>query len=243
MGNDGGTIVRGKDLRAVFGTHEQDVSEPPLESTELDCALTSLPLSRNGKSEYIVGDYKGRLYLKEHLLHSLLEKKLPQTGFLHIRTLDDIKDVKILFDTDDRIVCPLRGIRRSKHQVFCYLRSCGCVFAVKILQELRTHFNIDSSTDTAAEIECPSCSLPFIFNYDIVIINPDNNPEDSEFNDRNYRFLQNTLLLTHTKKERKRKRSETKEKRKKSKRLKDSQRSKQGPKSDNLNHSLNKPQV
>lgn len=224
MGNDGGTIAKGKDLRAVFG--KNDVAQESVEPSEIVCALTSLPLSQEGRAQRVVGDYKGQLFLKERLLEAMVAKTLADTAFLHIRSLKDLVDVAPKFDPHDSLSCPVSDSRRTKHVPFCYLRPCGCVLAAKVLQELRNHLNIDDTAEQAAESECPVCTKAFTFNYDIVMIPFGKEPENNanEFNDRNYKYLTETLRLGHNKSERKRKRSEKKdgkEKQEKKKKAKD----------------------
>lgn len=223
MGNDGGTIARGKDLRAVFGTDSKATTgEERLQQHEMVCALTSLPLSKKGKSERIVSDYKGKLVLKEQLLEALLAKVLAlKENFKHVKSLKDVVDVQAMFNKDDCLVCPISGAERNQHIQFCYLRTCGCVFAAKVLNELRSHLKASETDQDAAECECPKCGKLFMFNFDVVVINPDDLAKIAEVNERSYKYLTDTLKVTHAKKERKRKRSddkkEKKEERKKSK--------------------------
>lgn len=196
MGNDGGTIARGKDLQAIFGAEAARNAENTHEA-ELVCLLTSLPLSKSGKSERVAADYKGNLFLKKQLLEALLAKSLP-LALSHIKSLKDIADVSVHFDTEDNIVCPVSSAKRTKHFPFCYLRTCGCVIACKVLGELRHHLHIDDTTEEAAESECPQCSGKFMFNYDVVIINP-HSKKDIDLNERNYVYLIDTLRMTHSK--------------------------------------------
>lgn len=213
MGNDGGTIAKGKDLRALFGKSESN--KELLQPAEIACALTSLPLSKKGASLRVVGDYQGQLFLKERLLEAILSKTLKRTSFLYIRSLKDLVDVHPKFDLQDSLVCPISDTKRTKHVSFCYLRTCGCVFAAKVLQDFRSHLNIGEKTEMAAEAECPVCSRMFMFNYDIVRIPFGDETETKAFNERNYKYLVETLHLSHDKSERKRKREEklTKDKR------------------------------
>lgn len=225
MGNDGGTIARGKDLRAVFGNDKSIPSgEERLQHQEMVCALTSLPLSQNGKSEKVVSDYKGTLILKEQLLEALLAKELPlKESFAHIKSLKDVVDIEAVFNKENSLVCPITGAERNRHIQFCYLRTCGCVFASKVLTELRSHLKVDESELNAAESECPKCGKLFMFNYDIVLINPDDLVSVTEINERTYTYLKDTLKVTHAKKERKRKRTdEKKNKQEKKKKVKSS---------------------
>lgn len=223
MGNDGGTIARGKDLRAVFGTDcKTSTGEERVQQHQTVCALTSLPLSKKGKSERIVSDYKGRLILKEQLLEALLAKELAlKENFVHIKSLKDLVDIQALFNKDDCLICPISGAEKNPHIQFCYPRTCGCVLARKVLNELRSHLKVDDTKPNAAECECPKCGKLFMFNYDIVILNPEDQDSLAETNDRSYKYLTDTLKVTHAKVQRKRKRSDEKkerrEERKKSK--------------------------
>lgn len=212
MGNDGGTIARGKDLRAVFGPGDNNAAsrvEEALSSMDTVCSLTSLPLSRKEKSHAVVGDYKGFLLLKEKLLEALLAKTLAlNPRFLHIKSLKDIVDLKTHFNAEGILTCPITGVQRTKHRSFCYLRPCGCVFSAKVLADVRSHLKIDEDTEDALKSECPQCGGVFTFNYDIVMVNTDENATHEAFNYRNYNYITDQLHLTHAKKERKRKRSE-----------------------------------
>lgn len=78
MGNDGGTIARGKDLKAIYtdssGTEDQQHLQRSHNSKVVMCSLSSLPLYHNGP-QAVVSDYKGKVYLKEKVLQFMLQRK------------------------------------------------------------------------------------------------------------------------------------------------------------------------
>lgn len=211
MGNDGGTIARGQDLRAVYDSVGKadllvlDDKEKALFNT---CALLSLPLYVDGVGEKVVSDYHGKIYLKEKVLEALLEKKLGKPAKLdHINGLGDVIDLKIKWDDQGRIVCPVTGTSKSSHSNLAYLRPCGCVFSNKLLTESRKHFKIPEDEPDSTTSECPLCGEPFTFNYDVVILNPHGSKEVESFNERNFIHLQ-LLHMNHSKKSKKRKKKQ-----------------------------------
>lgn len=221
MGNDGSTIAKGKDLRVVYGEADMMASNEEYRLSVLDivCALTSLPLSSQGKSERLVGDYKGQVFLKERLLEAVLEKSSEDKEKLaHIKTLKDIVDLEAEFDGNGALVCPINGSVQTESFKFCYLRTCGCVLSLKVLLDLRSHLKISEEQEDAAESNCPHCSHQFTFNFDLVILSTETQSLHEAFNERNYEYLTNVLKVTHSKKERKRKKPENSKQVKKLKR-------------------------
>lgn len=200
MGNDGGTIAKGQDLRAVYsavkaGPLVLDDREKSLFST---CSLSSLPLFVDGKGQKVVSDHQGQLYLKEKILeHLVATKSVPKHP--HISGLADLVDLSIKWD-NGRMVCPVTGSSTS----MVYVRPCGCVFSNRLLSEVRKHFGVSDDVD-AAPSECPVCGAEFVLNYDVVMLNPGRDAELLEFNERNYKYLQ-LRNLSHGKKRMKRKR-------------------------------------
>lgn len=73
----------------------------------------------------------------------------------------------------------------------------------------------EKSTDTTNEestnLPCPLCGVGF-HKSDIVIINPLNNVKHAEYNEKNFRFISETLQLTHSKQPKKVKKRLHKEK-------------------------------
>lgn len=207
MGNDGGTIAKGRDLKAIFGDNTQpgpslDDEKGSLLST---CALSSLPLY-DGEANKVVSDYKGLLYIKEKMLEALLEKKLGKSKKLpHITGLDDILDLNITWKKGE-VVCPLTG---ESQVTFAYLRPCGCVMSMKILSELRLALKVKEDVTDGSKCECPQCGKTFYFNYDVVAVSKGSAKWDA-WNERNYKYVREVLNVSHAKKSKKRKRKEHK---------------------------------
>lgn len=227
MGNDGGTIARGQDLRAVYGSKKGEEGPKSLDDSEKalfgTCSLTSLPLFENGLGHKVVSDYLGKLYLKEKILELILErktkseeddeKKQEDSSVSHITGLGDVKDLTISWTEAGDIVCPVTGTAKLSHSNLAYLRTCGCVFSNKLLVETRRHFKIGEEVETEKTSQCPVCEQEFTFNYDIVILNPQTE-EAKEFNSKNFEYLKRHHM-SHTKKTRKRKKLDKSEKSKK----------------------------
>lgn len=208
MGNDGGTIARGQDLKAVYSqTPEQgpkvlDDGDKALFST---CALSSLPLFEDGVGHSVVSDFQGKLYLKEKMLELLLEKKVGGAEKLpHIAGLADLVDLTISWTADGHVLCPVTGTSKLSHSNLAYLRPCGCVFSNRVLTEMRVHFKISEEVDADHKSQCPVCEHEFAFNYDIVLLNPQNEAGE-RFNSETYEFLQQQQMSHRKKSTKKRK--------------------------------------
>ncbi|KAK6198737.1 Rtf2 RING-finger-domain-containing protein [Scheffersomyces amazonensis] len=208
MGNDGGTIAKRQDILSLHSSLRNLESRQELlnenESTLLTtCAISSLPLySTKGHIVPIVGDYKGKLYIKEKILEYIIKRKidksLPNPAFAHINSLKDLIDVTIQWIYQDGvwiIQCPVTKESKASKATYAYLRPCGCVMSNKVLEEISK----TSSKELPYESLCPVCDKLFNFNYDIVIINPLNNEKSSKFNETNYRYISEVLGLTHSK--------------------------------------------
>ncbi|KAI3407036.2 rtf2 [Candida oxycetoniae] len=251
MGNEGGTIAKRQDILSLHsGGHR---SRPGIESDDAkqvllhSCAFSGLPLYQNTPT---VGDYKGRLYIKEKILQYILDSKLDKlkskAEFQHLRSLKDLCKVAIKFEVVDDIAhfqCPITKELDDKC-VYAYLRPCGCVMAYKFLRELKSTIakTLKSPSQSSVKLQfqsqaqsqaqsqsqssslvplqsqssssvplssqlplqsvtanCPVCNEPFIFDYDLVIINPTNNEEFAEINEKSYKYLRNVLHLTNSK--------------------------------------------
>lgn len=209
MGNDGGTIARGQDLRAIYALGE--VKNEKLDDSEKSrwntCSLSSQPLAL----DTTVSDYKGNLYLKEKVVELLIEKKLGENGTTlpFLKSLDDLTELTISWNENGHVICPVTSVLKTSQSNFAYLRPCGCVVSYKILAELRKHYKVKEGEQEGKECDCPLCGKPFMFNYDVVIINP-LSKEDEEFNQRNYGYLTETLGLSHSKKNLKKRKREKK---------------------------------
>lgn len=217
MGNDGGTIAKGQDLRAVYSTVHADpvVLFDSEKETFNTCAMSSLPLFHDGIPQKVVSDYKGKLYLKEKIIELLLEKNTENDRKLpHVTGLGDVINLQIKWNDDATIVCPVTGASTSSHLNLAYLRPCGCVLGYKVLAEVRNHLKIGEGVDQTSKSLCPVCGQEFTFNYDVVMLNP--LKENEKFNERNMEYLR-LQNMSHSKKKikKRKKKSESKENKKK----------------------------
>lgn len=178
MGNDGGTIAKRLDVLSLHSTLDAGSSKPvPVDQGV--CSLSALPL----RGEVVVGDARGRLYLKQKLLEHILDgKTTPNTP----AALHDMVEVRLCWD--GAIVCPVS----SRHDHLCYLRPCGCVVLHRLLQQL-------SATGESA---CPRCSTAFAANLDIVLL--DQTDDAAAHNELTLQRLA-AMGLHHSKRPRKRK--------------------------------------
>ncbi|KAM9917234.1 hypothetical protein OXX59_002802 [Metschnikowia pulcherrima] len=231
MGNDGGTIARGQDLRAVYSISNTNTNANAKEKKNLIdnlqhtllsvCSLTSLPLYEHGQAHAVVSDFHGKLYLKEKLLELLILKRTSRSENIHkldhIKGLGDIIDVHITWSEHGTVLCPVTKTEATKKTKFAYLRPCGCVVSSKVISDMRRHRKIaDSAANTDVSDACPNCNKAFTHNYDVVMLNPESDPECEEFNSRNYAYLKDVLHVGHAKKhlkrEKRRPKAEKKEK-------------------------------
>ncbi|KAI5969126.1 rtf2 [Candida margitis] len=217
MGNDGGTIAKRQDIlslhnsKSTFTEFAEDKGENKEQILLQSCAFSGLPLYKNNP---VVGDFKGKLYIKEKILQYLLECKLNklniQLQFQHLKSLKDLRTVKITWDIINDIAhfqCPITKELDDKTS-YSYLRPCGCVMSYKLLKELKRSLKTVEASDQI-EAHCPVCNKEFTFDYDLVIINPINKSEFDEFNEDNYKYLRNVLRLSHAKEPLKRKKKKS----------------------------------
>ncbi|KAG5421891.1 rtf2 [Candida metapsilosis] len=217
MGNDGGTIAKRQDIlslhnsKSTFTSFAEDKGESKEQILLQSCALSGLPLYKNNP---IVGDFKGKLYIKEKILQYILDCKLDklkiQLQFQHLKSLKDLRTVKITWDVINDIAhfqCPVTKELDNKTS-YSYLRSCGCVMSYRLLKELKKSLKAGDTGDQI-EANCPVCNQEFTFDYDLVIINPSNKSDYSEFNEENYKYLKNVLHLSHAKEPLKKKRKKS----------------------------------
>lgn len=207
MGNDGGTIAKRQDIlslhnsKSTFVSFAEDKGENKEQILLQSCALSGLPLYKNNP---IVGDFKGKLYIKEKILQYFLDCKLDkikaQLQFQHLKSLKDLQTVKITWDIINDIAhfqCPVTKELDDKTS-YSYLRPCGCVISYKFLKELKKSLKTVEISNQI-ETNCPVCNKKFTFDYDLVIINPINKAEFNDFNEENYKYLRNVLHLSHAK--------------------------------------------
>lgn len=115
----------------------------------------------------------GRLYNKETVLLSLLDKSAMPEVAQHIRSLKDIVPLALTANPSykpngekadayndvqaARFVCPVTGLEMSGRYRFAFLRGCGCVFSEKALKEVPSE-------------NCHKCGKPFKA-ADVVVLN------------------------------------------------------------------------
>lgn len=115
-----------------------------LESRKMQ--MQTCRLSQEKLRTPIVADRLGNLMNKEALMEGLLSKSLGN-AFDHIRSLKDVREVKIMF-VDDRPICPLT--KRELDDGGCRsvaMWSCGCVVEQKSMQ-----------TSKQTVTKCPQCA-------------------------------------------------------------------------------------
>lgn len=208
MGNDGGVIVKKRDLMSLSNLgddktecrHDAEDDEVITAST---CAVSSLPLN---KHNHIVSDYKGNLFLKEKILEFIVEKKLSKDkvkdneALSHIKSLNDLIEVKIKWTTNDEgaitMQCPFSGELKNGHLSFCYPRPCGCVLSLKVLELLVRHDRRKKNEKNAGRntSACPLCEKSFCFEEDVVILNPKKRASVAEFNERSMQIIRDQNL-------------------------------------------------
>lgn len=225
MGNDGGTIASRQDILSLHSygkncrNEKKEIADDDESSILTTCALSSLPLF-SPEQPPVVSDYKGKLYLKEKTLEYIIKQKTKDNDFSdknvaknnksspfsHIRSMNDIVDIHIKWRTDTdsanpSIECPISKELKNSNTVYAYLRPCGCVLSFKFLEGFTKYFEKSNNKpdDALGEMECPNCGKMFCFKYDVVILNPLDIAQYTEFNERSLKFLQDNLLLTHSK--------------------------------------------
>ncbi|XP_011195024.2 replication termination factor 2 [Zeugodacus cucurbitae] len=172
MGCDGGTIPRRDELVRTAKKPEQKDKDAEREFRWLHCALTQERLQ-----EPIVMCGFGRLYSKQSIIEQLLEKDKKAESIKHIRSLKDIKTLKLTpnpsFTEEDKTeglldtrhapyICKLIGLEMSGKFRFVGLWSCGCVISERAIKQIKRN---DSGGST-----CPLCLEPFSVE-DVVVLN------------------------------------------------------------------------
>lgn len=107
----------------------------------------------------------GRLYSKQIVIEQLLEKDKMPASCDHIKSLKDIKDLKLAanpaYSAEDEknapFICALIGLEMSGQFRFVGLWTCGCVFSERALKQLKSSV-------------CSICQTPYT-EQDVVILN------------------------------------------------------------------------
>lgn len=165
MGCDGGTIPRRDELVRLKKKPEAKDKDSERLYRWRHCALTQQKLQQP-----IVMCGLGRLYSKQSVIEQLLEKDKMPESCSHIKSLKDIKDLRLTANPsysaeDDKnapFICALIGLEMSGQFRFVALWTCGCVFSERALKELKTN-------------TCSICQKPYT-EADVVILN--GNDED-----------------------------------------------------------------
>ncbi|KAL1380340.1 hypothetical protein pipiens_014273 [Culex pipiens pipiens] len=161
MGCDGGTIPRRDELVRMKKKPEQKDKDAERQFRWKHCTITQERLRKP-----IVMCGLGRLYSKQNVIECLLEKDKMPESCAHIKSLKDVKDLKLTVnpaydsDRDDKsaeFICALIGLEMSGQFRFVALWTCGCVFSERALKEVK-------------DKTCSSCQTPFS-EQDVVILN------------------------------------------------------------------------
>lgn len=169
MGCDGGTIPKRDELvRTKKKPEQKDKSSMQLYRWR-NCHLTQGPLRSP-----IVACGMGLLYNKESVLQHLVNKTPFPEASAHIKSLKDIKALKLtpnpafngkaqsvggyIDDNSSPYICPLVGLEMNDRSKFCFLWKCGCVISERGLK-------------LGADNKCVNCVMEYEDD-DIVILNP-----------------------------------------------------------------------
>lgn len=177
MGNDGGTIAKGKDFGAVYERDRRDVEAEKPEFWR--CSISGGAIKVPGAS--VVADSRGHVYAKEALLRELLRQKqakgtaeLPKGTEPPARTkLPLLKHTTELHFTleNDQVTCPVTSVQFHPLAWFGFPSVCGCVLSWKCLRQLEP-----------ASGSCPRCGAPFTPHTKITVLNPLNDPTIASHN-------------------------------------------------------------
>ena len=153
MGNDGGSIPdRTSQIRVR--KRKRRINKAEIQKTKSNlCSMTKEQLRKP-----IVGDRLGQLYNKTSVIEYLLNKNKP-TGFEHIKSLKNVKDLKCLINDNGYIQCQISQEEFSGMNKFFFLWTCGCVFSKTAMDEL----NIKN--------KCINCNIDFDINKDLISLN------------------------------------------------------------------------
>ena len=153
MGNDGGSIPdRTSQIRVR--KRKRRINKAEIQKTKSNlCSMTKEKLRKP-----IVGDRLGQLYNKTSVIEYLLNKNKP-TGFEHIKSLKNVKDLKCIINDNGYIQCQISREEFSGLNKFFFLWTCGCVFSKTAMDEL----NIKN--------KCINYNIDFDINKDLISLN------------------------------------------------------------------------
>ena len=155
MGNDGGSIPdRTSQIRVR--KRKRRINKAEIQKTKSNlCSMTKEQLRKP-----IVGDRLGQLYNKTSVIEYLLNKNKP-TGFEHIKSLKNVKDLKCLINDNGYIQCQISQEEFSGLNKFFFLWTCGCVFSKTAIDEL------------GIKNKCINCNMDFDIKKDLISLNYD----------------------------------------------------------------------
>jgi len=160
MGCDGGTIPRRDELVRLKKKPETKDKDAERLYRWRHCSLTQQKLQQP-----IVVCGLGRLYSKQNVIEQLLEKEGMPESCNHIKSLKDIKNLKLTpnpaYSEEDEknapFICSLIGLEMSGQFRFVALWTCGCVFSERALKQLKSNV-------------CSVCQTPYT-EQDVIILN------------------------------------------------------------------------
>lgn len=134
MGNDGGSIAKRRDLaRSKKKARRLDkTSKRSIQATT--CCISSEPLQTP-----VMSCRLGNMYNKESILEALHSKSKKLRSFPHLKSLKDLKEIKLTPAAAHSAVpflCPITGQEMDGTHGFLFNWGCGCVVSEKAVMEL-----------------------------------------------------------------------------------------------------------
>lgn len=189
MGNDGGSIptrtdlIKQKKIKPKLNPHQEK---------KLRCTLSNTSLSN-----HIVIDRKGKVYNKENLFESLLNKSIPDE-YKYIKSIKDVKEVKkectfiktaVNNEEEEEkegkevfLKCALSDELFFGGNKFLFLFKCGCLFSKKAFSYMESNNDFNSKekvSDNNKYIKCPNC-LELNLKKDMVDVGYVENDDENE---------------------------------------------------------------
>jgi len=180
MGCDGGTIPKRDELVKTKKKPEQKDKSAELAYRWKHCAVSQEPLQKP-----VVACELGRLYNKDTIIETLLDKSAPSVELIsHVKNLRDVKEITLtenpswieadatekgdayIDNHKAKWICPVIGHEMNGRFRFVLIWTCGCVFSEKALKEM------NKSKKEEAKHSCLSCQKAFDMN-DVVLLNPE----------------------------------------------------------------------
>jgi hypothetical protein len=187
MGCDGGTIPTRDELVRLKKKKVKQAKEVTNSAKWNYCNLSQQALQKP-----VVGDLMGKLYNKDCLIEFLLERSKYESGPAYVKSLKDVKELNLTDNPSHSVgkedaydatninkfsspfICPISGLEMNGTYKFCYLFTCGCAFAEKILKSVKTN-----GTETS-QLKCMKCDQIYS-SLDLIVLNPDD--DDAKINE------------------------------------------------------------